>query len=494
LNKYKTIQLLIFSSFFPVWVVRSDLTFSEILFVIIGLLVIPFFITCTILTKKNYSKNYSLYLISLIFIYGVDNHLGLRNGIDALIHSIYNLEDFFDHGFGKYKYFAGIIILFTLSFIFFILIKITDFKFINIILIFTLTIGLFNFFDNSKSYKQFINFEKAPNIKNFKKTTLVLVFDAFSGINTYESKNFNGDKFIKISDNFFKKYNFHVYDNARSISTQTSTSFANFTNLTSDIKYYKKYREYRDSLNNGGYYLRSNNYFQNWKLVKNIFFEKFNQVSVFQGMAINFCEVGTIFKCDTYNPFKQRNFIDGFKNTKLSRIASINQMNGSIIGHTIWGVLLQLRFIDSMAMPEGEKPAFLETLKKVKYDIYSQKYDLIFLHTINPHLPFGYTSKCKYDGSLSFNTSYMNEEEKGLIYNNERICIINFLDKFLSDIKKNKKLENLDIIILSDHGSKAIEGTDALSALLAYRNATSKYYRDDAKITIQDFFKISFGK
>ena len=46
-------------------------------------------------------------------------------------------------------------------------------------------------------------------------------------------------------------------------------------------------------------------------------------------MAINFCDVEKVFKCNTFNPFKQRNFIEGFKNTKLSRIISINQMNGS---------------------------------------------------------------------------------------------------------------------------------------------------------------------
>ena len=258
------------------------------------------------------------------------------------------------------------------------------------------------FFDSAKSYKQFREFEKDVNIKNFKKTTLILVFDAMAGINTYESQGIHGERFLRISDKFFKKFDFHVYDNARSISTQTPTSFVNLTNLTSNIKYNKLHREYRDSLDNGGYYQKTDNYFQVWKQSKNLLFKKFNQVSVYQGMAINFCEVDKVFKCHTYNPFKQRNFIEGFKDTILSRIVSINKMNGSIVAHYIWRVLLQFRLIDSLAIPESERPALKDTINKVENDIYSKKYDLIFFHAIIPHMPFGYTSECKYDGSLSF--------------------------------------------------------------------------------------------
>ena len=473
---------------------RSNLNFNEIIFSIILFLIIPFLITFAILKEKNYLKNHFLYIISLIVVYGIDNHLGLRNAIDDIIHSIFDKPDFMDHGLGIYKYFAGIMILFVFSLIFFILIKKSDFRFIKVILIFMSTICVFNFFDTAKNYKQIIEFEKDVNIKKFKKTTLILVFDAMAGINTYESRGIHGERFLRISDKFFKKFDFHVYDNARTISTQTATSFVNLTNLTTDIKYNKLHREYRDSLDKGGYYKKTQNYFQVWKQSKNLLFKKFNQVSVYQGMAINFCEVNEVFKCHTYNPFKQRNFIEGFKDTMLSRIVSINQMNGSIVAHYIWRVFLQIRLIDSLAIPESERPALHETIKKVENDIYSQKYDLIFFHAIIPHMPFGYTSECKYDGSLSFNISFMSEEKKMRIFNNERVCIINFLDKFLSDLRNNHNLDNLEIIILGDHGSKALESqNDALSPLLAYRNFESRYYRNDAKITIQEFFKNYFN-
>lgn len=494
MTNYKIIKIFFLISFFPVWIVRSNLNFNEIIFSITLFLIVPFLITFAILKEKNYLKNHFLYIISLIVVYGIDNHLGLRNAIDDIIHSIFDKPDFMDHGFGVYKYFAGIMILFVLSLVFFILIKNSDFKLIKVIFIFMSTICLFNFFDTAKNYKQFIEFEKDANIKSFKKTTLILVFDAMAGINTYESQGIHGERFLRISDKFFKKFDFHVYDNARTISTQTATSFVNLTNLTTDIKYNKLHREYRDSLDKGGYYKKTKNYFQVWKQSKNLLFKKFNQVSVYQGMAINFCEVNEVFKCHTYNPFKQRNFIEGFKNTILSRIVSINQMNGSIVAHYIWRVFLQIRLIDSLAIPESERPALHETIKKVENDIYSQKYDLIFFHAIIPHMPFGYTSECKYDGSLSFNISFMSEEKKMRIFNNERVCVINFLDKFLSDLRNNHNLDNLEIIILGDHGSKALESqNDALSPLLAYRNFESSYYRNDAKITIQEFFKDYFN-
>ena len=46
-------------------------------------------------------------------------------------------------------------------------------------------------------------------------------------------------------------------------------------------------------------------------------------------------------------------------------------MNGSIVAHYIWRVFLQIRLIDSLAIPESERPALHETIKKLK---------MIFIH------------------------------------------------------------------------------------------------------------------
>ena len=497
MTKYTTIKFFFFISFFPVWISRSNLNFYEILFAITLFLIIPFLIIFTIFKEKNFSKNYFLYLIAFIFTYGLDNHLGLKSGIDNSMYLIFNQQNIYDPGFALFNYLVGISIFFLISIFVFILIKISDFKFIKIILIFMLTIGIFNFFDSSKSYKQIVNFEKNIEINNFKKTTLVLIFDSMSGINNHESQHLEGKEFLKISDKFFKKFDFHIYNNARSIIDHTQASIVNLTNLTDDITYDETNQKFKNSLGFDNYIQKTNNYFQPWKQTKNLLFEKFNQISVYQGIATNYCDTNKVFKCLTFNPFNSKEFIDGFKNTTLSKVVSINKMNGSITSHYIWRILNQFRITDSMIMPDIERPLLQNALKKVENDIYSQKYDLIFLHILVPHLPYGFGEKCNFDGSKSLNISFLDEREKIRLYNNERVCVIKFLDNFLSNIKDNNRLDNLDIIILGDHGSKTIEAinkeTRNFSTILAHRNVTIKHYEDNTKITIQEFFKNYFN-
>ena len=87
----------------------------------------------------------------------------------------------------------------------------------------------------------------------------------------------------------------------------------------------------------------------------------------------------------------------------------------------------------------------------------------------------------------------MSENKKMQILNNERICIIRFLDKFLTRIENNIDLDSLNIVIIGDHGSKAFQKSDALSPLLIYRDRMSKYNKNEVNITIQKFFKDYFN-
>ena len=55
------------------------------------------------------------------------------------------------------------------------------------------------------------------------------------------------------------------------------------------------------------------------------------------------------------------------------------------------------------------------------------------------------------------------------------------------DQKNNfELLNNLDIIILSDHGSKTSDQTDDLDVFLIHRNSMTEYLINDKKITIQE--------
>ena len=85
-------------------------------------------------------------------------------------------------------------------------------------------------------------------------------------------------------------------------------------------------------------------------------------------MHINYCNLvtGKINKCEQYNPFNQKNFVDGFKNSFLSRSISAWKYNGSTLAAITWRFLMQFRFIDSTIPPYGEKATFENLLKKNK--------------------------------------------------------------------------------------------------------------------------------
>ena len=136
-------------------------------------------------------------------------------------------------------------------------------------------------------------------------------------------------------------------------------------------------------------------------------------VSVFQNLHINYCIdiFQNIKKCDQYNPFNQSNYIKGFKNTFLSRVMSAWKINGSSISAITWRFLMEYRLIDTTFSPYGEKATFYNLLEKIKYDIESKKFDLIFAHSLVPHKPYGYNENCEYDGKLSLG-NYSNKFKK----------------------------------------------------------------------------------
>ena len=140
-------NLIFFFSFFPIFIIKSNFIIYELLFTLIF-----FFTLCClnfyflkILTKHKVTRK--LYK-SFIIVYGLDNHLGLFNGI------IQPNIGFFLKYF-EIIYVPGLLLLIIL----FILIFLCQIKFNenNLSKIFTitlLTILSFNIFDNTKSYKK----------------------------------------------------------------------------------------------------------------------------------------------------------------------------------------------------------------------------------------------------------------------------------------------------------------------------------------------------
>ena len=138
----------------------------------------------------------------------------------------------------------------------------------------------------------------------------------------------------------------------------------------------------------------SNNFFTEYILSKSSLFNEYSSISIYQNIHINFCNFNNIVKCESYNIFKEDNFIPGFKDNFFSKIISLWKINGSIYSTLIWRSLRQLRIIDSILEPIGHKATFPNLFKKIEDDIYTKKYDLIFVHTLVPHIPYAFDEKC----------------------------------------------------------------------------------------------------
>ena len=134
-------------------------------------------------------------------------------------------------------------------------------------------------------------------------------------------------------------------------------------------------------------------------------------------------------------------------------------------------VLKQFKVIDSTVEPEGEKKFSKEILNYTLKQINSKKFDLVFMHILVPHMPYGYDKNCIYDPGISNLNIYLTEKNKIKQHNIERNCIIIFIDNFMSKINN---LDNKKIFILSDHGSRITKKNSSLSTIFAYKNYNSK--------------------
>lgn len=216
----KLSRLVVFISFFPVWALRSNLNYLEIFISLIIFILLPI-ILFSFFFKKNISLNNNLYIfiISIIIIYGIDNHLGLRSSVAGWNAQITTIVK---KGLLYISLGTGVLFFFT---------KISNFKLTKVFCVFLITIFIFNLFDQTKSYKKIVNFQK-NKLQKFNNTTIIFMLDEMSGINSIESKKYNGKEFIDYSQKFFKKYEFIVFPNAKTTDSGTVTSIPNALNFS----------------------------------------------------------------------------------------------------------------------------------------------------------------------------------------------------------------------------------------------------------------------
>jgi hypothetical protein len=468
INLKKT-SFLIFISFFPIFIFRSNLNINEIVYTLFIFLVPTLSINYFILKKKIFNKFLFIFYISLIIAYGIDNHLGMWNGfILPFKHKFINI-------FGI-LYIPGLILIVCLSLLISYFILIGKDKFYNIILVFLCTIFIFGIFDKTKSHKNINSFIN-ENDKRYTKTKLIIIFDEMAGMTSFESANDKTSNINNYIKKFFEKHNFEFYSDVVSITRNTGASLSALLNFSENTQTRVK------SLKT------SPSYFFEYELTKNLLFDKYKDISVYQNTHIDFCNYAGVSKCESYNPFTKKGFLNGFKDTYLSKIISIWKLNGSISSIIVWRSLRQLRVIDSTLEPEGHKAAFQGLFKSLEKDISSKKYDLIFVHTLVPHRPYGFDAQCNYDGGLSVANRYFSIVKMVKQHNLERKCTLVYLDSFLENLKNNNSINSIDLTILSDHGARIKKTKDSrLPSIFAFRNDKTIYKENKGKKILQGLF------
>ena len=161
----------------------------------------------------------------------------------------------------------------------------------------------------------------------------------------------------------------------------------------------------------------------------------------------------------------------------MTKTISDWKINGSIAAALTWRFLRQIRLIDSTLEPEGHKASFGYLFENLKDDIRSKKYDLIFIHSLVPHTPYGFDKNCNYDGSRSILNRYSPLEEKIKQHNLERICVLSFLRNFLNDLENENLINVIDFTVLSDHGArtKRKDPSSELSIFYARKNSYTSF-------------------
>lgn len=446
-------NLLFFFCVFPIFLLKSNFGKLEVSLSLIffcGLIVFNFLFLKILIYKK---KIYKILYTSALITVGIDNHLGLFNGIIQP-----NISFFFQYF--KVIYVPALLILFLIFItITIIYLKMDSNKISKIFLITMFTFFIFNIFDNTKSYKKIPFFDNNPN-QDFEQSTLVIIWDEMSGLNSLSSETLKGQIVNQNFINLFEKYKFDYYSNAYSISDNSVGSLTSLVNFEENIENI-----------NTNHVIESRNYFNEYEIRKNLFFEKFKSISVIQNIHINYCNNPRVKKCYQYNPLNLKilnTSIDPFSN-----IISSWSLNGSILGKIIWRSLKQLNLISSTLEPEGEKLFIKNILDYSKKDLISKKFDLIFMHLLVPHKPYGFNSKCNYDTKLSNLNIYLNEEQNIHQHNIERNCVIKLMDNYFELIPS---LSNYRIIILSDHGSRITkQDISSLSTIFAFKDYNNKY-------------------
>ena len=237
------------------------------------------------------------------------------------------------------------------------------------------------------------------------------------------------------------------------------------------------------------YIEKSKNFFNEYFILKNKFFDKYESIAVLQNYHMNFCNNKNVKICDQYSQFKKYDYVKGFKDTNLSKILGAWKHYGSILGNLSWRTFLTINLSDSYEQSGGEKGSFVSLLDKIEKKIVTRNYDLIFVHSLSTHNPYGFNNKCEYNGKryINYSSSDLPKAIQGQNY--DRICILKFLDNFFDRLAEKKLLQSLEFIILSDHGTRLTSDKNSIyKTIFIHKDSNSKFKKIDEEKILQETF------
>ena len=470
-------KIIIFFCIFPAWIFSSNLYFyDKIIFLVpFLLLIITIYFICF-----NKIYKFEKLFFSFVILLGLDQNFSLEKKIIKI-----NF-DFFSNIFTNI-YYARFLILITLLLIIFSCFRYFKRNFFLFISPFIIVISLFNYYEIIFMNHKFQNFDFSKN-KNQTKISkqdklLFIILDEMSGVNS-EERDIHGSVFKENILQLSKSNKLDLYTNVYSLSDNTATSVPGLLNLidTKDELMVNRNKNLKKV---------DNFFFNEYNVNKNILFDNFSSISTFQNIHLNFCSHENVTKCYQFNPYKNHNnFIQGYKYNILTRFLSIWKIQGSISATILWKIARELEIADSYLEPEIHKATFDFLLNEISKDLFSQNFDLIFAHLLVPHIPYGFDAQCNYDGKLSIRNTFWTNQQKVIQHNKESDCVVFYIDKFFSKIKNMANFQNLEILILSDHGSR-ISGTNdsKYSAILMHKSVESSFNINKTKQSLHSAVK-----
>lgn len=441
-------------AFFPLWLFRSNLEPGEILLFFVLLFVLPVFLCFKILNAKltwsvslfKARINTRTLFVAFLMALSLDHNLGLW-GL-AQIFGFYSVNTYVFGIFALASVFLLITVLLALNF------QTTLKVFASGVLAIIATNMLLGEKDIRKLEGSNFVFVKAPKDEaskpntNLDGPTVVIILDEMIGIEGIDLDQLNGPETYRSSRALFKDFGFKTYGSAYSIYYGTRWAIPAILNFVANVD------------DTGEFSDLSPIYGYKYMLGANKFFDQFpaRQIEVFQTYYLNFCQHRRVNRCNTFASFERpAEKIENFNPGLLSQVAAnYKYITNSVSGHHLHGFLLKIRAIDGLGFPHHDKAAFENNLIKLQKRIIASPSDrLIFAHYMVPHGPFGFTKECGYR-LPDMNLLGMSIAKQRTQHNLEIMCVNKFLRGLLDGLQSAGVLDQLTIVILSDHGSRLV--------------------------------------